>query len=286
MVTSLSRFLPWGKPQGELMEKIVLENELSERLQWTTNSLMNAKMNGTPYRHLLLHGSPGTGKTLFARTLAKQSGLDYAIMSGGDVGPLGKDAVLELNKLFEWANKSRNGLILFIDEADAFLRTGRGSDAGGMSEEARNVLSAFLHHTGTESDKFVVVLATNIKDILDRAVVDRMDESFEFPLPSLKERRQMIDLFMNQHINAPTKKGKVIEVDEGIDDKYLNMVSEKTEGFSGRQLAKLVLAYQAAVFGSGTSRLTVGLADTVLNYKLVHRDYDEVKSAANKASDY
>ncbi|CAK0893173.1 unnamed protein product, partial [Prorocentrum cordatum] len=49
----------------------------------TTNSLVNAKQNGTPFRHLLLHGAPGTGKTLFARTLARQSGLDYAIMSGG-----------------------------------------------------------------------------------------------------------------------------------------------------------------------------------------------------------
>merc|ERR1719162_2567993 len=155
-----------------------------------------------------------------------------------------------------------------------------------MSEEARNVLSAFLHHTGTESDKFVVVLATNIKDILDRAVVDRMDESFEFPLPSLKERRQMLDLFMNQHIHAPTKKGKVIEVDEGIDDKYLSTISEKTEGFSGRQLAKLVLAYQAAVFGSGTSRLTVGLADTVLRYKLENRDADAVVSTSNNPKEY
>ena len=35
----------------------------------------------------------------FAQTLAKQSGLDYAIMTGGDVGPLGKEAVHEINKL-------------------------------------------------------------------------------------------------------------------------------------------------------------------------------------------
>merc|ERR1711862_1044299 len=104
-------------------------------------------------------------------------------------GPLGRDAVNELNKLFSWAQSSRRGLILFVDEADAFLRTGRGSESGAMSEEARNVLSAFLHHTGTESDKFVVVLATNIRDILDRAVVDRIGDSFEFPLPSLEERR-------------------------------------------------------------------------------------------------
>merc|ERR1719199_2116412 len=137
--------MPWLKPKGALMDKIVLEDELAERLQWTTNSLINARKNGTPFRHILLHGPPGTGKTLFARTLAKQSGLDYAIMSGGDVGPLGKLAVHELNKLFAWANSSRKGLILFIDEADAFLRTGRGADVG-MSEEARNVLSAFLHH--------------------------------------------------------------------------------------------------------------------------------------------
>merc|ERR1719188_141782 len=216
--------LPWNKQDAKLMEKIVLEEELSERLTWTTNSLVNAKQNGTPFRHLLLHGAPGTGKTLFARTLARQSGLDYAIMSGGDVGPLGHNAVQEVNKLFAWANSSRKGLILFIDEAEAFLRTGRGSDSGAMSEEARNVLSAFLHHTGTESDKFVVVLATNIREILDRAVLDRIDEGFEFPLPSLGERRRMLEMFMNEHVHRPTKRGKVIEVDPALDDSFLDDV--------------------------------------------------------------
>lgn len=218
----LASLMPFG--QKEVMEKIVLEEELSEHLNWTTNSLVNAKKNGTPFRHLLLHGPPGTGKTLFARTLARQSGLDYAIMSGGDVGPLGKDAVHELNKLFQWANNSRKGLILFIDEADAFLRTGRGSESGAMSEEARNTLSAFLHHTGTESDKFVVVLATNIREILDKAVLDRVDESFEFPLPSLKERQRMLSMFMEEHIHKPTKRGKVIQVDEKLDDSFLEEV--------------------------------------------------------------
>eukprot|EP00428_Durinskia_dybowskii_P014276 CAMPEP_0170212890 /NCGR_PEP_ID=MMETSP0116_2-20130129/6067_1 /TAXON_ID=400756 /ORGANISM="Durinskia baltica, Strain CSIRO CS-38" /LENGTH=551 /DNA_ID=CAMNT_0010463437 /DNA_START=114 /DNA_END=1769 /DNA_ORIENTATION=+ len=254
------------------LENIVLPEELSERLSWTTNSLVNAKRNGTPFRHLMLHGPPGTGKTLFARTLARRSGLDYAIMSGGDVGPLGHNAVQELNKLFAWANQSRKGLILFIDEAEAFLRTGRGSDSGAMSEEARNVLSAFLHHTGTESDKFVVVLATNIQTVLDKAVVDRIDESFEFPLPSVQDRRRMLTMFMDEHIRRPTKKGQMIEVDDAINDQFLDDVATRTEGFSGRQLAKLVIAYQAAVFGSGVTRLTPGVAEAVLSYKLAHRD--------------
>jgi len=284
-VQGLLRMMPWKKQDTKLMDKIVLEEELAERLTWTTNSLVNAKQNGTPFRHLLLHGAPGTGKTLFARTLARQSGLDYAIMSGGDVGPLGKDAVNELNKLFTWAQSSRKGLVLFIDEADAFLRTGRGSESGAMSEEARNVLSAFLHHTGTESDKFVVVMATNIREILDRAVLDRVDESFEFPVPGQGERRRMLDMFMSQHIHAPTKKGRIIEVESALDEAFLDEVARRTDGFSGRQLAKLVLAYQAAVFGSGTTKLTAGLAETVLRYKLENRE-EEAARAATGHQDY
>lgn len=56
-----------------------------------------------------------------AKQLAKTSGLDYAIMSGGDVAPLGGQAVTQLHDMFDWAERSRRGLLLFIDEADAFL---------------------------------------------------------------------------------------------------------------------------------------------------------------------
>lgn len=48
-------------------------------------------------------------------------GLDYAMMTGGDVAPLGAQAVTKIHDIFDWAKKSRKGLLLFIDEADAFL---------------------------------------------------------------------------------------------------------------------------------------------------------------------
>lgn len=38
------------------------------------------------------------------------------------MAPLGAAAVHELHKLFDWANKTPKGMILFVDEADAFLR--------------------------------------------------------------------------------------------------------------------------------------------------------------------
>lgn len=262
-------WLPWSRSAGPgIFDKIVLEDSLTERLQWTTNALKNAQTNGTPFRHLLLHGSPGTGKTLFARTLARQSGMDYAVMSGGDLGPLGKEGPNELHKLFAWANNSRKGIVLFIDEAESFLRRGRSSDGRGMSEDARNALSVFLHHTGSENPKLAVILATNVPSVLDRAVLDRMDEEFEFPVPAEPQRLAMLQMFMNQYVRQPTKRNWSIEVDEAIDDSFLEKVAKRTEGLSGRQIAKLVLAFQSAVFGSGTKQLTLGLAETVLTWRL------------------
>ena len=65
-----------------------------------------------------------------AKRLARTAGLDYAIMSGGDVAPLQGAAVAQLHEMFDWAERSRRGLLLFIDEADAFL----GQRGSQMSE--------------------------------------------------------------------------------------------------------------------------------------------------------
>jgi len=79
--------------------------------------------------------------------LATHSGMDYALLSGGDVGPLGKDGVTAIHKVFDWAQASRRGLVLFLDEADAFLRK---RSAEKMSEEMRSALNAFLYRTGEQ----------------------------------------------------------------------------------------------------------------------------------------
>jgi len=82
--------------------------------------------------------------------LAAHSGMDYAIMTGGDVAPMGRDGVTAIHKLFDWSQSSRKGLLLFVDEADAFLRK-RSSET--ISEDLRATLNAFLYRTGEQSDK-------------------------------------------------------------------------------------------------------------------------------------
>ena len=71
--------------------------------------------------------------------------------------PLGDDAVTQIHAMFDWAKTSKRGLLLFVDEAEAFL----AQRQGGMSESSRNALNALLFQTGTQSHNFALVLATN-----------------------------------------------------------------------------------------------------------------------------
>jgi ATPase family AAA domain-containing protein 3A/B len=100
-----------GNTQMDIFKGIILKPELEEQLKIISKSIANRKKHFTPFRNLLLHGPPGTGKTLFAKQLAKKSGLDYAILTGADVAPLGTISVSEIHKLFDWAESSSNGIL-------------------------------------------------------------------------------------------------------------------------------------------------------------------------------
>lgn len=150
---------------------------------------------------MLFYGPPGTGKTLFAKKLATESGLEYSVMVGSDIAPLGPMAVMELNKLFDWAEEQPNGMILFIDEADAFLRDRQEDE---MSEYLRHCVNTFLYRTGSPSEKVVVVLATNNPEDLDGAVHDRIDEVVGFKLPTQNERKLMLMHYLVKYCQPPS----------------------------------------------------------------------------------
>jgi ATPase family AAA domain-containing protein 3A/B len=184
---------------------------------------------------------------LFARNLAHHSGLDYAILTGGDIAPLGRDAVTELHKLFDWAKTSRRGLLLFVDEADAFLQS---RETSRLSEDQRNALNAFLFRTGTESDQFMMVYASNQPAQFDEAILDRIDEMVEFGLPGVDERRRMIAMYIDKYLLNPPGRFTRKVVTEGIGDAEIEQVVAETDGFSGRAISKLAIAWQAAAYGT------------------------------------
>ncbi len=262
MKSPISTFkLAFGNGHADAaLKNIVLEAELNSRLQRVAVSTANTKKNRAPFRHLLLHGPPGTGKTMFAKGLARESGLHYAIMTGGDVAPLGKDAVTEIHKLFDWATTTNKGVLIFVDEADAFLRK-RSTEK--ISEDMRNALNAFLYRTGEASHKFMIVYASNQPEQFDWAINDRIDEMVEFKLPSYDERIRMITHYIDKYLLNPPKGSKQISV-EGIDEALLKSLASATVGFSGREISKLAIAWQAAAYGTSNATLDVALLNLVL----------------------
>lgn len=252
---------------------IVLHPSLQRRIEQLARATANTKTHQAPFRNMLFYGPPGTGKTMVAKEIARKSGLDYAMMTGGDVAPLGAEAVTKIHQLFDWAKKSNKGLLLFIDEADAFLCE---RNSIHMSEAQRSALNALLFRTGDQSRDIVLVLATNRPGDLDSAITDRMDEVIEFPLPGVEERFKLLNLYLKKYLETEDesglklllkKKPKQITVRDLSEDQIWE-AARKTDGFSGREIAKLVASIQAAVYGQSDCALDSHLFKEIVDYKV------------------
>jgi len=247
---------PVNSVKKRLMEKqeplkgIILSPQLESNLMDVALATKNTKLNKGMYRNLLFHGPPGTGKTLFAKRLAMHSDMDYAVMTGGDVAPMGRDGVTAVHKLFDWASTSRKGLILFVDEADAFLRK-RSSET--ISEDMRSTLNAFLYRTGDQSDKFMLVLASNTPEQLDWAINDRLDEVVEFALPGAEERERLVRLYFDKYVLSAAmegSRGRRLKIEDMDFSELCSEIARATDGMSGREIAKLGVAWQAGGYAS------------------------------------
>ncbi|KAG1705570.1 hypothetical protein DVH05_003257 [Phytophthora capsici] len=281
-----------AKGQDELAD-VVLRSALETRVFEIARSTRNAMLHGAPYRHLLLYGPPGTGKTMVAKRLARASGMDYAILSGGDVGPLGSDAVTELHALFKWANSSPRGVLIFIDEAEAFLGC-RATRKTHMSEAMRNALNALLYHTGTQSKKFLLVVATNRPEDLDTAVTDRIDDALHFDLPEAKERVRLLQMYFNEYVAhlavPPVSTSLTGKLDKAsvstlpvLDARVMTQYGDMTVGMSGREIAKMMLYMQSIVYAQDEVVVTQKLVDRVVKEKVdEHKRKQELKNYSDR----
>nr|XP_021137598.1 ATPase family AAA domain-containing protein 3A [Columba livia] len=278
----------------DALEGVVLSPQLEARVRDIAIATRNTKKNKSLYRNILMYGPPGTGKTLFAKKLAVHSGMDYAIMTGGDVAPMGREGVTAMHKLFDWANTSRRGLLLFVDEADAFLRK-RATEK--ISEDLSNpqaqqwLIPSFLGRdessilamavlsvqTGSSififmgfsvfpllfhTSRFMLVLASNQPEQFDWAINDRIDEMVNFDLPQLEERERLVRMYFDKHILQPATEGKqrlkLAQFDYG---QKCSEIARLTEGMSGREISQLAVAWQAAAYASEDGVLTEAMID-------------------------
>jgi transitional endoplasmic reticulum ATPase len=158
-----------------------------------------------PPKGILLTGPPGCGKTMLAKAIANESGVNFISVKGPAL--LSKyvgESERGVRDMFHKA-KQAAPCIIFFDEIDALVpaRDSGGSDA----HVAERVLSQFLAELdGVEELKGVLMLgATNRPDMLDPAILrpGRFDEIVEISLPDEQSRSQIFEVHLRNKPLAP-----------------------------------------------------------------------------------
>lgn len=191
----------------------------------------------TPPRGVLLHGYPGTGKTLVVRALIGACArgdkrIAYFARKGADcLGKYVGDAERQLRLLFQVAEKCQPSII-FFDEIDG-LAPCRTRQQDQTHSSVVSTLLALLD--GLKSRGSVVVIgATNRPDAVDPALrrPGRFDREIYFPLPSVEDRAAILSVH-TQRWPKP------------ITGSLLKWIAKRTAGFAGADLQ--ALCTQAAI---------------------------------------
>jgi transitional endoplasmic reticulum ATPase len=174
---------------------------------------------------VLLYGPPGTGKTLLARAVAASTDANFLSVDGPElfdkyVGESEKG----VRRVFERAREAAPAVV-FFDELDA-LGSARAGDGAEAPERVVSQLLTELDGLQTR-DQVTVIGATNRPDRIDEALLrpGRFDRRVEVPLPDRTAREAIL------RIHAANK--PIADLDAGA-------LAERTEGYSGSDLAALV----------------------------------------------
>ncbi len=148
-----------------------------------------------PYRSLLLHGKPGTGKTFIANAFANEMDAKFVKVSLGEIGSKYQNATSNnITKLFKDARNENGNVILLLDEVDS-LASKRGDTSN--DKEKNNTLNTLLQEMSSDDNENIfIICATNFYELLDPAFVrsGRCDVVLEIPLPNFETRLQILEL--------------------------------------------------------------------------------------------
>lgn len=142
---------------------------------------------------ILLYGPPGTGKTTLANKIAHQIGFKFLHISPDMIeNKFYGEGIKKLRAVFTLAKKISPSVI-FFDEIDGFM-----SSRSSMDQSHTNTMKTiFLTSMDSisESDRVLVIGATNRRDSLDTALLRRLDVQLYMGFPSLDDKMVMIQRF-------------------------------------------------------------------------------------------
>jgi len=171
----------------------------------------------------ILHGPPGSGKTLLARVLAGETGRRLLAFDGGALTSMWRGESTQLIRDMFMQARDCTPCILFIDELDGVLPSRASLDQWGQDSAQR--INQFLQELEGVSSRLTGVFvlgATNHLATIDSAVRSRLSYHVEIPLPDYQAREAILSKhFPSKATTTPAAMAKI------------------TEGLSGRTLREL-----------------------------------------------
>ncbi|MDL0130473.1 proteasome-activating nucleotidase [Halobacterium salinarum] len=188
-----------------------------------------------PPSGVLLHGPPGTGKTMLAKAVASQTDASFIKMAGSELVHkfIGEGAKL-VRDLFQVA-RDHEPAVVFIDEIDAIASKRTDSKTSGDAEVQRTMMQLLSEMDGfDERGDIRIIAATNRFDMLDSAILrpGRFDRLIEVPNPNPDARERILEIHAGE-----------MNVADSVD--FSDLAADTAE-FSGAQLASL--ATEAGMF--------------------------------------
>jgi len=202
-----------------------VKRQLREAVQWPLRypQLFEAARLDPP-KGALLFGPPGCGKTLLAKALATETGVNFISVKGPELLSMYVgESERAMRDIFHKARQAAP-CIIFFDEIDALASTrSAGREDSGVGGRVLSQLLTELD--GIEELRGVLVLAaTNRPDMLDAALLrpGRFDIQVEIPMPDRAARERIFQVHLRERLVEP-----------GIDSRWL---ADQTEGFSGAEI--------------------------------------------------
>lgn len=177
------------------MENIKLK--LKQAVEWPLKHPESfIRMGIQPPKGVLLYGPPGCSKTMIAKALANESGLNFLAIKGPELmNKYVGESERAVREVFRKARAVAPSVI-FFDELDALaVQRGSSSDAGNVAD--RVLAQLLTEMDGIEQLKDVTILAaTNRPDRIDKALMrpGRIDRIIYVPLPDAATRREIFSL--------------------------------------------------------------------------------------------